>query len=246
MSNTIIAPDITSEIMHALYAQFPAEMEKTMVVSGVELRFVPVSEVINRLNRVLGIDSWSFEVIKIERDSIETDDIISHISLTAMINGSRIIKHGVGGATVKRIKSTGKPLDLGNAYKMAVSDALKKAAQQLGVGLYLSRSADALDVEEAMEFNYLPETQIDAVDIPVKNTAEKSDVEIRYEAFLDIAKKLNKEQKEELNEFWKNHSGGKPKPTKTTATLDDLQVLNIEAMRIAFGATYVEPNNAGK
>lgn len=240
MSNT------TLETMHALYAQFPAEMEKTMVVSGTELRFVPVSEVINRLNRVLGIDSWSFEVIKLERDPIETDDIISHISLTATINGSRIIKHGVGGATVKRIKSTGKPLDLGNAYKMAVSDALKKAAQQLGVGLYLSRSADALDIEDAMEFDSAVDVQAGMVEVSVKDTAEKSDVEIRYEAFLDIAQKLNKEQKDELNEFWKNHSGGKPKPTKATATIEDLQALNVEALRIAFGATYVEPTNAGK
>lgn len=240
MSNT------TLETMYALYAQFPAEMEKTMVVSGTELRFVPVSEVINRLNRVLGIDSWSFEVIKIERDSIETDDIISHVSLTATINGSRIIKHGVGGATVKRIKSTGKPLDLGNAYKMAVSDALKKAAQQLGVGLYLSRSADALDIEDAMEFDSAVDVQAGMVEVSVKDTAEKSDVEIRYEAFLDIAQKLNKEQKDELNEFWKNHSGGKPKPTKATATIEDLQALNVEALRIAFDATYVEPTNAGK
>ena len=240
MSNT------TLETMNALYAQFPAEMEKTMVVSGTELRFVPVSEVINRLNRVLGIDSWSFEVIKLERDPIETDDIISHISLTATINGSRIIKHGVGGATVKRIKSTGKPLDLGNAYKMAVSDALKKAAQQLGVGLYLSRSADALDIEDAMEFDSAVDAQAGVVEVSVKDTAEKSDVEIRYEAFLDIAKKFNKEQKDELNEFWKNYSGGKPKPTKATATIEDLQALNVEALRITFGATYVEPTNAGK
>lgn len=239
-----VANSGTNSIMGALYAQFPAEMERTMVVSGVELRFIPVSEVINRLNRVLGIDSWSFEVLRLERDPVETDEIISHVSLKAQINDSTIIKHGVGGVTIKRIKATGKPVDLGNSYKMAVSDALKKAAQQLGVGLYLSRTADALDAEEALDSeggSYLQEQPQDDV---VADTEGKSELQIRYEAFLDIAKKLNKEQKDQLNEFWNNHSGGRPKPTKTTATLEDLHALNAEAVRLMFGGTYTEQSDA--
>ena len=231
-------------IMGALYAQFPAEMERTMVVSGTELRFIPVSEVINRLNKVLGIDAWSFEVLRLERDPVETDEIISHVSLTAKIGESTITKHGVGGVSIKRIKSTGKPVDLGNSYKMAVSDALKKAAQQLGVGLYLSRTADALDAEEALDMEGVHNAQ--QLSDPVVDTGNKSDVEIRYEAFLDIAKKLSKEQKDELNEFWKNHSGGKPKPTKASATLDDLQALNAEAVRLLFGGTYAEQQTDAK
>lgn len=113
-------------ITRALYAQFPEEMEKMMTVSGVNLRFIPVSEVINRLNKVLGIDSWSFEVIRLERDTHEPDEIIAHINLSVDIAGKHVVKHGVGGTSIKRIKSTGKPVDLGNSFKMAVSDALKR------------------------------------------------------------------------------------------------------------------------
>jgi recombination DNA repair RAD52 pathway protein len=208
-------------IMQALYAPFPEEMEKVMTLSGVNLKFIPVSEVINRLNKVLGVDGWSFEIISCDEVSTNVDELSAHVSLTVDFgNGKRVVKHAVGGATIKRIKSTGKPLDYGNSRKMAVSDALKKAAQQLGVGLYLSRSADAIDVEEAI--------------------APKTELEEKWETFVDITKGLSKEQKTQLNDFWATHSNGKPKPTKTTATLDELQALVVEALRLQFGGKYVD------
>lgn len=226
-----------NEITRALYAQFPVEMEKTMVVSGVELRFIPVSEVINRLNKVLGIDSWSSEVLRLERDPHETDEIIAHVSITADIAGKRVIKHGVGGANIKRVKSTGKPLDLGNSFKMAVSDALKKAAQQFGVGLYLSRSADAMDAEEAMEVAYEDETHHE-------KPQPKTELEERWEYFVEATKSMTKEQKAELNSFWETNSGGKPKPKKETATMEDMELLIAEVLRITFGGKYTSEQPA--
>jgi len=224
-------------ITRALYAQFPEEMEKMMTVSGVNLRFIPVSEVINRLNKVLGIDSWSFEVIRLERDTHEPDEIIAHINLSVDIAGKHVVKHGVGGTSIKRIKSTGKPVDLGNSFKMAVSDALKKAAQQLGVGLYLSRSADAIDAEEAMA-----PTQDEELNVE-KKQQPKTEVEEKWEYFVEATKSLTKEQKVELNQFWETTSGGKPKPKKETATIEDLQSLITEVLRIKFGGVYVsEPS----
>lgn len=220
------------EVTRLLYAQFPEEMEKVMTVSGVNLRFIPVSEVINRLNKVLGIDSWSFEVIRLERDQHEPDEIIAHVNLTAEIAGKRVIKHGVGGTSIKRIKSTGKPVDLGNSFKMAVSDALKKAAQQLGVGLYLSRSADAIDAEEAM----MPIQEEEVVE---KKQQPKTELDEKWEYFVEITKHLTALQKSELNTFWEVHSGGKPKPKKETATIEDLQSLISEVLRIQFGGKYV-------
>jgi len=222
-----------SEVTRALYAQFPEEMEKVMTVSGVNLRFIPVSEVINRLNKVLGIDSWSFEVIRLERDQHEPDEIIAHVSLVAEIAGKHVVKHGVGGTSIKRIKSTGKPVDLGNSFKMAVSDALKKAAQQLGVGLYLSRSADAIDAEEAMMLTQEEE-------VAEKKQQPKTEADEKWEYFVEVTKSLTKEQKAELNQFWEVHSGGKPKPKKETATIEDLQSLIAEVLRITFGGKYVD------
>lgn len=217
-----------NEVTRSLYAQFPAEMEKIFTVSGVELRFIPVSEVINRLNRVLGVDAWSSEIIKLERDQHEPDEIIAHVSLTAEIAGKTVVKHGVGGTSIKRIKSTGKPVDLGNSFKMAVSDALKKAAQQLGVGLYLSRSMDAIDAEEAMLGGYEEE----AVE------SQKTELDEKWDNFVELAKALTSEKKEILNSFWTKYSGGKPKPKKNTISAEELDVLITEIVRLNFEGTY--------
>jgi hypothetical protein len=44
-----------------------------------------------------------------------------------------------GSQKIKRSRSTGAPLDLGFDLKGAATDAMKKCASLLGVGLYLSR-----------------------------------------------------------------------------------------------------------
>jgi hypothetical protein len=227
-----------NEVTRSLYAQFPLEMEKIFTVSGVELRFIPVSEVINRLNKVLGVDAWSSEIIKLERDQHEPDEIIAHVSLTAEIAGKKVVKHGVGGTSIKRIKSTGKPVDLGNSFKMAVSDALKKAAQQLGVGLYLSRSMDAIDAEEAMLTTY--EEEHEEQHQVQHQVQQKTEFDEKWNNFVDSAKKLSADKKAELNSFWEKYSGGKPKPKKNTVTPEELDVLITEIIRLNFDGTYVD------
>lgn len=222
-----------SELARLLAEPFPAEMERVIVKSGVELVYLPISEVINRLNKVLGVDGWSFEIISVRRDEIDTDEIIAHVSLTATIGDKVVVKHGFGGQSVKRQKRDNKPVDLGNEFKGAVSDALKKAAQQLGVGLYLARSSDAIDAEDAMSVAGSPghEEPVNAV------------IDEKWGNFVAITKALSPEQKESLNDFWAQHSNGKPKPTRATATEEDIDALTVEAMRLAFGAKLVDESN---
>ena len=216
--------------MTALAEAFPVEMEKTLVKSGMSLVYLPVSEVINRLNKVLGPESWSFTVISIERDQYDNDEIIAHINLSIDFGDGKIVnKHGIGGQSVKRAKSTGKPIDLGNDFKGAVSDALKKAAQQLGVGLYLARSADAMDIEDAMDADLVNKSTI---------TAQQNispEVSQKWENFMSIVKSLSSEKKSELNAYWDKASSGQPKPRKETITPDALDGLIAEATRLSFG-----------
>lgn len=127
-----------AELQTALYAPFPKEVERQLDKGGVTLTYIPVSEVINRLNEVYGVDGWSYEIIKSERDTLDSDFIVAHVRLTI---GSTV-KDGIGGQKIKRTRDGG-ILDLGDEHKGAVSDALKKAAQSLGVGLYLARSISA-------------------------------------------------------------------------------------------------------
>ena len=216
--------------MTALAEPFPVEMEKTLVKSGMSLVYLPVSEVINRLNKVLGPESWYFTVISIERDQYDNDEIIAHINLSIDFGDGKIVnKHGIGGQSVKRAKSTGKPIDLGNDFKGAVSDALKKAAQQLGVGLYLARSADAMDIEDAMDADLVNKSTIAAQQNISPEVSQK------WENFMSIVKSLSSEKKSELNAYWDKASSGQPKPRKETITPDALDGLITEATRLSFG-----------
>ena len=83
-------------LMTQLAEPFPVEMEKTLVKSGISLIYLPVSEVINRLNKVLGPESWSFDVISIGRDQYDTDEIIAHVNLSVDFGTGRVVsKHGM-------------------------------------------------------------------------------------------------------------------------------------------------------
>lgn len=245
MENQESMSEKIARLQKMLYVEFPPEAEKVVPVSGVDFVFIPVSEVINRLNDVIISNGgkWSWELISAERDALDPDEIITHGKLTIDFgDGNPIVRHALGGTTIKRSKKDNKPVDLGNSFKTAESDALKKAAQRFGVGLYLSRSIEAIEAGEAMyaDQNGGPEPQI----APAKQQpAELSEIEQKWQAFVDITKKLTKEQKDELNEFWKNQSGDRPKPTKSNVTEADMSILMPEALRLAFGGQYVETNS---
>ena len=127
-----------SELSTALSAPFPKEVERSLDKGGATLTYIPVSEVIVRLNDVLGVFGWSYTLVKCERDVLDPDFLVAHVSMTV----GDITRDGVGGQKIKRMKS-GDIVDLGDEYKGAVSDALKKAAQSFGVGLYLARGHSA-------------------------------------------------------------------------------------------------------
>jgi hypothetical protein len=129
---------VDSELSTALSAPFPKEVERSLDKGGATLTYIPVSEVIVRLNDVFGPLGWSYTLVKCERDVLDPDFLVAHVSMTV----GDITRDGVGGQKIKRMKS-GDIVDLGDEYKGAVSDALKKAAQSFGVGLYLARGHSA-------------------------------------------------------------------------------------------------------
>jgi hypothetical protein len=139
-------------ILNSLSEPFPKEVERQLKKGGASLTYIPISEVITRLNKVLGIDMWSYSVISCERDSRDPDFVVAHVRLEATFVPTNdapaltVIRDGIGGQKVKRTKG-GDIVDLGDEMKGAVSDALKKAAQHLGVGLYLARSEEAMYLE---------------------------------------------------------------------------------------------------
>lgn len=110
-----------------LSEQFPQEMERSINKGGANLTYIPISEVINRLNKVLGVEKWSMTIQSCHRDASDPDFVIAHVRLEyfAGEHGS-VVRDGIGGQKIKRNKQ-GQILDLGDEFKGAISDALKKA-----------------------------------------------------------------------------------------------------------------------
>lgn len=129
---------MASELSDALSAPFPKEVERHLDKGGTSLTYIPVSEVIARLNEVLGVFGWCYTLEQCKRDATDPDFLVAHVRMTV----GDTTRDGVGGQKIKRTRA-GEIVDLGDEYKGAVSDALKKAAQSFGVGLYLARSVSA-------------------------------------------------------------------------------------------------------
>lgn len=145
-----------SNMLSALSEPFDPSVEKQLKKGGASLTYIPVSEVITRLNRVLGVDMWSYHIVSCARDTLDPDYVVAHVRLTATFVPTdnapalTVVKDGIGGQKIKRTKN-GDIVDLGDEMKGAVSDALKKAAQHFGVGLYLARSEESMSLEYAQE-----------------------------------------------------------------------------------------------
>ena len=207
-----------SDMYQQLSEPFPQEMVRSINKSGVNLLYIPVSEVTNRLNKVLGVGKWSCTVIKCERDAIDTDWIMAHVRIDwyATDEYMAISRDGIDGAKIMRTKQ-GQIVDLGDAYKSAQSNAFKKAAQSLGVGLYLSRTDDAIEIEQAMD--------------AVPANADAREI---WNNFIGISKKFNATQKAELRTKWGEWSNGKAVPVVDFVTTEEATFLHAEAVAIAF------------
>ena len=210
---------MSKEVLKQLSAPFPEELEGTLNKGGVAFRFVSVNEVIARLNEVLGVENWNFEVLSCERNLEGGDNIIAHVRLSAYINDKPLQRDAYGGAEVKT-KKNGGLLDLGNDHKIAISDALKKAASMMGVGLYLYRSEEALAHEA--------------------HASEDPEVKQLYDNFTNLIEKFDKAQKEEVAVFWKGYAGERPKPKPDAmGSVEDLTALVQQCVAISFGAEVV-------
>lgn len=224
----------TNGIYSNLSEPFPDEMERTVTKSGTTLKYIPVSEVINRLNKVLGVDKWSFTIVRCERDATDPDFVVAHVRIDWYMEDLVCIsRDGFGGQKIKRNKQGG-ILDLGDEFKGAISDALKKAAQTLGVGLYLARSEDAIEIEQVID----SEAEVKAMQANVS-----PEISTKWDSFTGIAKSLSQEQRDELNQYWATYSNNKPKPKKETVTETDLDKLIAEATRLSFGGQHVVLND---
>ena len=180
---------LSEMLAKSLQEPFPQEMLRYNSAKG--LTYIPISEVIARLNRVLGIENWSYEVVRAWREPDQPDWCLAHVSLMVDIGSKRIVRHGFGGQQVKH-KKTGDVVDLGDEYKGAVSDGLKKAAQSLGVGLELARTEEAKRWEE------------EATNVSSVTDADRA----AFETLVGLTKQLSTDEKAQLRTWWQSEFAG--------------------------------------
>jgi len=106
----------------------PAQIKQRQGRNG-WLDYVEGHAVIQRLNEAFE-GAWSFEVVSHE---VRQDEVLVLGRLTAEGVG----KMQFGASQVTREKASGLPVSLGDDLKAAGTDALKKCASLLGVGLHL-------------------------------------------------------------------------------------------------------------
>jgi hypothetical protein len=207
------------KILMELAEPFPQELLRENKAKG--LIYVPVAEVIARLNRVLGVPNWSTSIVRTWREPDHPDWVLSLVRLTITIGDQTFEREGIGGQQVKHRKS-GDVVDLGDEYKGAYSDALKKAAQSLGVALELARTDEALAYEEFVPAEPTPESRLFSV----------------FKTHLDS---MSVEQKTELKNWWgeKYPNAGAP---STTSSLESLNQAIAFAVKITIpGTEMIDP-----
>lgn len=208
---------MSDNMFERLSEPFPPEMERSVMKSGTRLVYLPISEIINRMNRIFGPTGWSHEVLSCHRDAIDPEWVVAHVRVSTTYGGSH---DGFGGGRIKRTKA-GDIVDLGDEFKGAVSDALKKACQHFGVGLYLARDIEAIEIDDAMHAPQPEPTPLDE----------------KYDRFMEVRALLTDEQVKELKDYWNTYSGGRPVPKKSEFTEKELELLTVEALRLTLGGT---------
>lgn len=119
------------------------------------------------LNMMFGWD-WDFEI---KDKQIIINQVIVEGRLTVRSNGTTIVKEQIGKKDIIYRKGTETPLDIGNDFKAAATDALKKCAAELGI---------AADVYNASEFR---EVELDL-------TNEMTPAEIKRQKEIDRLRRL--------------------------------------------------------
>lgn len=95
--------------------------------NGQVLSYVETHAVISRLNEAC--DAWSLRIVE---HSVHADEVVVLVELAA----DGVVKSAFGGSSIT-MDSQGRVISLADDLKSAASDALKKAASLLGVGLEL-------------------------------------------------------------------------------------------------------------
>ncbi len=107
----------------------PEQIKQRPGTFGNQLKYIEGHDVIKRLNNAFE-GNWSFRIISHE---IYEGEIV----VLGELEAENVNKIQFGSSFITKAKDTGAVISLGDDFKAAATDALKKAASLFGVGLHL-------------------------------------------------------------------------------------------------------------
>lgn len=122
----------------------PLEVFSRQGPSGIAYKYHKGEDVQRRLNKAFGHE-WSSRVVS--REEIYGQVLIM-VELSVPLSTGLVIHQGFGSAPVAKKKNTDEVIDIGNTYKSAFTKALRKAAEQFGIGLGGADEEDDNSVSE--------------------------------------------------------------------------------------------------
>jgi recombination DNA repair RAD52 pathway protein len=109
----------------------PEQIKQREGSFGKMLDYIEGHSVIQRLNDAFDA-KWSFEILE-HKILSETDEVI----VLGKLSASEVVKTQFGSSRITRARESGEMISLADDLKAGATDALKKAATLLGVGLKL-------------------------------------------------------------------------------------------------------------
>lgn len=144
---------VVSEAQQTILSQKtpPSEIRRRQGKGGMMLRYVDHAYVTRLLNNAFGW-AWDFEILETELLSWDGKpfEVRCIGRLTVNANGAQIVKTQCGSQAIEFLRDGSKPVTIGDAYKGAASDAIKKCASLLGIALDLYDSDAPVTKREAM------------------------------------------------------------------------------------------------
>ena len=109
----------------------PGQIKQREGNFGKKLDYIEGHCVIARLNEAFEAE-WSFSILE-HLILKETDEVL----VVGQLRAGNVVKTQFGSSRITRARESGEPLNLGDDYKSATTDAIKKCASLLGIGLHL-------------------------------------------------------------------------------------------------------------
>lgn len=151
-------------------------------MGGLKLDYIPIDVVLNRLNSVLPLGySWAVDKTEIINGFVM---LIGTLTIT-LPDGSKIQRSGVGADTLGK--------DLDKSIKTAYAEAIKKACNTLGIGLYL------WDTEERASI--AKERRLKEIEIEQANNSARKYSTAQLERMKQIKTTYNLKDDADLNKF---------------------------------------------